>query len=264
MFNQDILKSSLAGSSAGIIQLTSLFWLKTIIKHQYRHGKPPLVSIKLLYRDKDIFRFYRGYSPNLIKSSIGKFGDAAFYTYFHRPEYDYLNPIQRSSYISIASSFLKFNLMPFDTYTNMYQVRGIDARKIMSEKIKKNGIKVLYNGSIAYFLSNFVGNTTWFLTMDYLNDVYYHKHETKNNTIKNLCIGFACSTTSDIITNPIRILKTYKQSNKKTISYKKALKEIIGSKGIINFYLRGLPIKLFMNGINSSIFLVLWKKFENI
>jgi len=261
---QDILKSSLASSSAGIIQLSSLFWLKTIIKHQYRYGMSPLVSFKQLSMDKDKFRFYRGYTPNLIKTVFGKFGDAAFYNYFHREEFNSLSNIERSSYISFASSFLKFNLMPLDTYTNMYQVRGNKGKIIMKEKLGKDGIKVLYNGSGAYLLSNLLGNTSWFFTMDYLNNIYYEKDIKKNDIKKNLGIGFASSTVSDLITNPIRILKTYKQSNKENISYNTALKEIINSKGLFNLYYRGLPTKILLNGFNSAIFLVLWKKFENI
>ena len=84
---EDIIKSSFAGSTAGIIQLTSLFWLKTLTKHQYRHGTPLHTSAYQLYKEKDIFRFYRGYLPNLVKVSFGKFGDAALYTYFHQPAF---------------------------------------------------------------------------------------------------------------------------------------------------------------------------------
>ena len=81
---EDILKSSVAGSSAGMIQLTSLFWLKTIIKHQYRHGTCPIRSAQLLYQEKDILRFYRGFTPNLNQTCFGKFGDAAFIPTFIR------------------------------------------------------------------------------------------------------------------------------------------------------------------------------------
>ena len=260
---QDILKSSVAGSSAGIIQLSSLFWLKTIIKHQYRYGTNPITSAKLLYQDKDILRFYRGFSPNLLKTCFGKFGDAAFYTYFHQSEFDHLSNSQRSSYISFASSVLKFKLMPLDTYTNMCQVRGEEGILVMRKKIAENGLGVLYNGSTAYFLSNFIGNTSWFFTMDYLNKIYYQPYQKKTDTKKNIIIGFASSAVSDLITNPIRILKTYKQSNKEDISYLQSLKEIYKSKGLVNFYFRGLPSKLLLNGLNSALFLVLWKKFEN-
>ena len=260
---EDILKSSVAGSSAGMIQLTSLFWLKTIIKHQYRHGTCPIRSAQLLYQEKDILRFYRGFTPNLLKTCFGKFGDAAFYTYFHQNEFNHLSEVERASYISLSSSVLKFNLMPLDTYTNMCQVRGKEGISIMREKISKNGLGVLYNGSTAYFLSNFVGNTSWFFTMDYLNKIYYEPYQKKTDTKKNMLIGFASSAVSDLITNPIRILKTYKQSNKENISYLQSLKEICESKGLVNFYFRGLPSKLLLNGLNSALFLVLWKKFED-
>ena len=129
--------------------------------------------------------------------------------------------------------------------------------------IKKDGIKVLYNGSTVFFLSNFLGNASWFYTLDFLNSKFYQSGEKKDDIKKNIIIGFGCSTVSDLITNPIRILKTYKQSNKETISYLQALKEIKMSKGWGNFYFRGLGAKLILNGLNSSMFLVLWKKLEN-
>ena len=84
-----------------------------------------------------------------------------------------------------------------------------------------------------------------------------------NYTKKNIFIGLASSAVSDLITNPIRILKTYKQSNKDNISYTRAISEMVKSKGLLNFYVRGLPTKLVLNGLNSAVFLVLWKKFEN-
>jgi hypothetical protein len=262
MSSQDILKSSFAGSSAGIIQLTSLFWLKTITKHQYRHGTSLYKSTFQLYQEKDILRFYRGFTPNLIKTSFGKFGDAALYTYFHQPQFDYLSNEKRSSYIALASSFIKINLMPFDNYTNMSQVRGREGLSIMKQKLHRDGLHVLYNGSTAYFLSNFLGNASWFYTLDFLNSKFYLNGEKKDDIKKNLIIGFGCSTVSDVITNPIRILKTYKQSNTVNISYSEALREIMKSKGLGNFYFRGLGTKLILNGLNSSMFLVLWKKLE--
>ena len=259
---QDILKSSLAGSSAGIIQLTSLFWLKTIIKHQYRHGTSPIKSFILLRNEKDVFRFYRGLAPNLFKTGFGKFGDAAFYTYFHQSEFENLNEARRASYISLASSFLKFNLMPFDTYTNMSQVRGAGGTAILKEKISKHGVGILYSGSGAYFLSNFIGNTSWFFTHDYLIKNTLQELP-KDDTKKNILLGFASSAVSDMITNPIRILKTYKQSNKDNISYRQTVIEIVKSKGLLNFYVRGLPSKLLLNGLNSALFLVIWRKLES-
>ena len=85
----------------------------------------------------------------------------------------------------------------------------------------------------------------------------------KDDTKKNMLIGLGCSTVSDLLTNPIRILKTYKQSNKENITYFQALREIRESKGLVNFYFRGLGTKIILNGLNSGLFLVLWKKFEN-
>ena len=110
---------------------------------------------------KRFYQIQRGFTPNLLKTCFGKFGDAAFYTYFHKHEFNHLSQVERASYISFASSILKFNLMPLDTYTNMSQVRGKEGIKVMRTKIAENGLRVLY-GSTAYFLSNFVGNTTGF------------------------------------------------------------------------------------------------------
>ena len=56
----------------------------------------------------------------------------------------------------------------------------------MRKKISENGLGVLYNGSTAYFLSNFIGNTSWFFTMDYLNKIYYQPYQKKTDTKKNI------------------------------------------------------------------------------
>ena len=90
-----------------------------------------------------------------------------------------------------------------------------------------------------------------------------------NNDIRNGFIGFAATLSADIINNPLRIIKTYKQTYNGSISYYDSWKNIISNKKInmqsfISIISRGMYIKTMLNCLTSSIYVILWKRFENL
>ena len=49
------------GVTSSIIQVSALLWLRTTTVHQYKYGNPMLNTMKILYNDGGLPRFYRGY-----------------------------------------------------------------------------------------------------------------------------------------------------------------------------------------------------------
>ena len=64
---------------------------------------------------------------------------------------------------------------------------------------------------------------------------------------------------SDVCSNAIRVLKTYKQTSLEPIGYIEAARRIIESDGVAGLLCRGLTSKLTANALNAMLFTVVWK-----
>ena len=64
---------------------------------------------------------------------------------------------------------------------------------------------------------------------------------------------------SDVVSNVIRVLKTTVQTAEVSISYTEAAKQVIEKEGVIGLFTRGLGTRLLTNGIQASLFSVVWK-----
>ena len=50
-------------------------WLRTTMNYQFKNGGSTISTIKLLYREGGIPRFYRGVGFALINAPLSRFGD---------------------------------------------------------------------------------------------------------------------------------------------------------------------------------------------
>ena len=67
---------------------------------------------------------------------------------------------------------------------------------------------------------------------------------------------------SDIVVNPFRILKTYKQSNSNYITYSQIVKKIINEEpNYIRVYFRGYWLRMGLNAFNSGRILIILYKY---
>ena len=217
-----------------------------------------MYSLNYLYRDPDKYRFYRGLGFSVLKTSFGRMGETGIYTYFNSKD---LSHSEKTSLIAFTSTSWKSVLIPIDTITNIYQVKGLESRNLIKNKIKNYGVlRTFYSGGSLYLSNMFIGSYIWFnFYMIFNNNLPKFKYD----DIRNAGIGFTCTLISDLTLNPLRIIKTYKQSSPKYITYSDSFKEIIGNKGISSYIGRGLGTRVFLNCINSSIYVILWKRFES-
>ena len=249
------LDTSSSISQAIILQQTSTYWVKTIIKNQYVNGTSIFESFKNLYSSKQKFRFYSGYIPNMIKALTGRNSDILFHKYYSDRIF---NQEKAAIYSGLSSSIIKIMTMPFDTVSNLYQIHGNKARDVIIKQHNNENF-FYFRGTIAYMAITSLGSSSWLYTYSKLNDMNLPYNKNVNNAI----IGCTSSLVSDLVVNPIRILKTYKQSHKNYISYSDILSRILkNDNNLLKSYFRGFFLRTSLNSINSGIFVVLWKQLE--
>ena len=74
--------------------------------------------------------------------------------------------------------------------------------------------------------------------------------------------GFLATCVSDCTSNSIRVLKTTRQTSATEISYREAATQIIEKEGIKGLFGRGLGTRILTNGVQASLFTVIWKYLE--
>lgn len=249
------IDSGINAMKAMAFQVTGLMWLRTATNYQYRYGLPIKTTFIKLYKDGGIKRFYSGYLPCLTMGCLCRFGDMYSLSYINTnfPDNTLLN---KSLATSTMSTFIRINLMPLDNLDNMLQVEGRNGLKNLRNKVNKYGLGVLYYGGSISIASNLVGNFSWF-------SMYYLLNKDTDSILYNSFLGFSCSMVSDVTTNPIRILKLNRQTLNTNTSYVEIFSNIYKNFGILEFWNRGLGIRLLSHGIQSSLFVTLWKYIEN-
>jgi len=60
-----------------VLQVLTLMPLRTVMNFQYRYGGTMVGSIKTLFADRGLARFYDGLGPALFQGPISRFGDTA-------------------------------------------------------------------------------------------------------------------------------------------------------------------------------------------
>lgn len=261
------IQSGISGAMAMSVNIMTLMWMRTTVNYQYRYGTNTLTAFKTLYKDGGIRRFYRGVGPAMIQGPLSRFGDTASNTgtiaLLDSFEYTEKSPIWiKSMCASAVAALFRITLMPIDTIKTSLQVHGKPGISIIMSKYRASGPSIFFHGSIASATATYVGHYPWFATYNALQS-YIPKRETPLENIgRNAIIGFSSTCVSDTLSNSIRVVKVYRQSNANTISYYETIQHIVKQEGIIGLFGRGLKTKLLSNGIQGLMFSVLWKSIE--
>jgi len=263
---QDILKSSvhngLSGGTAMVFQVSSLMWLRTTMNYQFKNGGSTLQTLKLLYKEGGFLRFYRGYPFALMQGPVSRFGDTAM-NHFATQYFQDSNVFLRTGIGSLGATSWRILIMPNDACKSHLQIHGKEGLSILRNKIKTRGITTLWHGAGASVTANFIGHYPWFLTYNYLQETLPKFHD-KRDMVRSMCIGFTSSSISDTVSNSIRVLKINRQTNEIPLSYSESLRQMIKSDGLIGFMTRGLKTKILINGLQSSIFVLIYDKLKSL
>jgi len=265
------LKSGISGASAMTIQVSSLMWLRTTMNYQYKFGGQMIPTIKYLYKEGGIMRFYRGYIPALMVGPISRFGDTFTNELALSVFKDSHVPLSvQTGCASVMAGCWRILTLPIDAWKTSLQVHGNNGINILRMKVEKEGVKGLYNGALASSTATMIGHFPWFTTYNYMN-LYIPKIKYSDEPMKalgrNAFIGFCASLVSDTVSNSMRVIKTYKQTHEEKIGYRRVVKEVLEKDGIGGLLFRGLKTKIFTNGLQGIIFSVFYKllseKLEN-
>merc|ERR1719453_1439401 len=170
---------------------------------------------------------------------------------------------------SVTAGGVRIFLMPMDAWKTNKQVHGEDGVKQLLKKVRANGFTTLYHGGLAQASATAVGHWPWFVTYNYL-DRYLGwngpEHSAVQKTSRNAVIGLAASFVSDVMSNGIRVLKTYRQTSPVPVTYMEAFSNIKAEHGLFGwegFFFRGLQTRIISHGVNSMVFTVAWKAMQD-
>eukprot|EP00440_Ansanella_granifera_P076754 gb/GFBE01083286.1/.p1 GENE.gb/GFBE01083286.1/~~gb/GFBE01083286.1/.p1 ORF type:complete len:283 (+),score=43.72 gb/GFBE01083286.1/:1-849(+) len=257
-FNKAVL-SGVAGGVAQAANVFPLMWMRTIMEYQYKNGGRMLHVAKLLYAEGGIPRFYRGLTPALILAPTARFGDTATNELALASLSKTELPLAvKTMCASGTAAAFRVAILPLDAWKVNKQVHGKAGLERLLDKAKKHPA-ALWHGALGVLTAGALGHYPWFYTNNYLREslpefeMRYGKH------LRNALIGFASAVVSDSICNPVRVLKVNRQTSLTKISYYDAAAAIINSEGVLGLWGRGLKTRIIANGIQGSLFTVLWK-----
>ena len=257
-------KGGITGAAAQGVNVIALMWMRTTMNYQMANGGSMIPTIKLLYKEGGIPRFYRGIVPALIQSPISRFGDTFANAGALVLMQDVEVPIAaKTAVASVSAGAIRIVLMPLDAWKTNKQVHGGSGLTALIAKVQQNGVSSLFHGSIAQAMATAVGHWPWFVTYNYLDEYLAWKQGSiMQKTARSATIGLCASFVSDISSNGLRVLKTYRQTSKTPISYWTAFNEIRSKNGLFGLqglFFRGIETRLISHGINSMVFTVVWK-----
>lgn len=262
------VRDGYAASMASVVSVFLLMWLRTAMSYQHVKGVTMSEAIRQLYDDGGIRRFYKGLVPALCMMPLSRFGDI----FSNEVAREFLAESFPAAVVTMFASSMaagwRVLITPADTVKTMMQVHGKDGIGHLRGKIAKSGPSALWEGALGASTATWVGHYPWFVTHNFLEaycvrnrilDAHLrHQNPTRKN-VRRALLGLMSSLVSDVCSNAIRVLKTYKQTSVEPIGYMEAAARIIEKDGITGLLFRGLTSKLTANALNAMLFTVVWK-----
>merc|ERR1719265_1801526 len=229
------------------------------MNYQYRYGGELVPTIKKLYGEGGIPRFYRGLAPALFQAPVSRFGDtAANDGALAALEHVDCPTAAKTMVASASAAGFRVFLMPIDAWKTTKQVEGAEGLKKLIEKTKKHPT-ALWQGAVATMSATWVGHYPWFYTNNQLRESLPQFDFMYGKYVRNACIGFASAAVSDTCSNSLRVLKTTVQTSVVPVSYYDAAKAIIDKEGLGGLFGRGLKTRILTNGLQGALFTIGWR-----
>jgi len=259
------LGGGLSGAAAGVIQVLTLMWLRTGMHYQYRHGVSTRHALRTLYSAGGIPRLYQGLPFALMQSPLVRFGDTAAQSgMLSLLASSRLTLSERTACASAVASCWRLAVTPLDCVKTTLQVEGSAGWAQLRQKVRARGIGVLYDGALANMAASFLGGLPWWLTFNALSAALPVDEASPiaAQLAQRAVIGFLSTAVSDCLTNGLRVLKTSRQTSPTSLSYSAAAAAVLAKDGVAGLLGRGLRTRLLINGLQSALFVVVWKLIE--
>lgn len=260
------LGGGIPGFVAGVIQVLTLMWLRTVVNYQSRYGTTFRQTLYHLFNDGGVPRFYRGISFALVQAPVARFvatfandGCQALLASLEMTKH--WGPARGTMISSVVVGMWRVFLMPIDTCKTVLQVDSRDGFKNLMQKVRAGKINVLYQGALALIASSMISYYPWFYSYRVLSESDLVAAAFAPGLVKNAFIGFSASVVSDVISNGIRVIKTTKQSmgSRHAVSYGETISLILAEDGWRGLLCRGLKTRIFGNALQSVLFTIVWR-----
>eukprot|EP00878_Enallax_costatus_P024344 GHUV01025977.1.p1 GENE.GHUV01025977.1~~GHUV01025977.1.p1 ORF type:complete len:117 (+),score=26.34 GHUV01025977.1:241-591(+) len=93
---------------------------------------------------------------------------------------------------------------------------------------------------------------------NYLNQLLPRYDELHLRLLRSAGIGFCAGVASDVVSNSVRVIKTTRQTARRTMSYGEVVRSIVAQDGVSGLFTRGLTTRIAANGLQNICFTVLW------
>jgi len=254
------------GAIAGVVQVFTLMWLRTVINYQCRYGTSFVQAFATLYRQGGLTRFYKGLPFAIIQAPLSRFISTAA----NDGVESLLSSLQSTKHwgagrgtivASLVVGIFRVILMPIDTCKTVLQVDSTEGFRNLMRKVRMGKIHVLYQGAVAQVISAVVAHYPWFYSYKTLSRNPFVQTHFKNDLVRNGAIGFVSSIVSDLLVNVVRVIKTTKQAigSKHTVTYGETVAMILAADGWRGLFGRGLKTRIVVNALNSIIFTIVWR-----
>ena len=262
------LAGGLAGAIAMGVNVGAFMWLRTIMSFQQVHGTRMIESIRVLYRQGGVGRFYHGIVPALVQGPVCRFGDTAanagVLAFLNRQgETRDLPIVIKTVAASVASAFWRVALMPLDTLVICQQVEGQKGWGLLYRKLRSKGVSSLFQGASASFAANILGHYPWFAVYNLCESTLTEPQDFKARLLRNAAMGFAASFASDILSNSFTVVKVCKQASVELLTYRQTTQQILAVDGYRGLLGRGLTVRLLGNGLQGMTFGIMWKVLDD-
>ncbi|KAL7551650.1 hypothetical protein ACHAWF_014835 [Thalassiosira exigua] len=251
------------GAVAGMVQVLSLMWLRTVINYQYRYGSSFLQALTTLYGMGGIPRLYSGITFALIQAPLARFvstaandGVGALLQHLN------WGPGREVVVAALVVGFFRVMLMPIDTCKTVLQIESAKGLSMLLAKVRKGQVHLLYAGALASAAASAIGHYPWFYMYNLLSKSEALVRSVPWATVRNALIGFASSIVSDTVTNSVRVIKTTKQalgSTRSAATYAETISLILAVDGWRGLFGRGLKARILGNALQSILFTVVWR-----
>lgn len=252
------LREGMPASMASVVQVVLLMWLRTTMSYQHVHNVSMTQALQALYSEGGVPRFYRGMTVALVMMPLSRFGDIAANGVAEELLEGRVSPWLMTAMASALAALWRIAISPVDTLKMLLQVHGSGWYQLLQSKFSSMGVAALYEGSFGAAFATYVGHYPWFFVYNFLNQKI-PKKEGGFKHLRNALIGLCSSLASDVCSNSIRVVKTYKQTSSVPIGYAEAASTLIAESGLVGFLVRGLGVKLISNAISAMLFTILWK-----
>jgi hypothetical protein len=256
-------------------------------------------TIHTLYREGGIPRFYHGVWFALAEGPLSRgIGAAANYATLHmmaQTTWAHKLPmVMQTAISSLGVATFRLLYYPLDTAKTTMQVEGSHGLTLLRERVRRHGVRSLYNGAGFSILSASLRHTLWFSTYNILagivdnysaeaareagDGVSHNLHVDSAGFIdlgpvappdpvhpyywivlQNAAIGLTCAMVTDVVGNPLSLLKAYRQTADGNVSYREAFTHVTREHGVRALFTRGLSTRLIVDALNSIVFTVLWR-----